>query len=66
MSALITVFFWTQGIGQRAWMEIKEKWKTDGRKHATGTGIQAALYIIYQKEKGPYELFCPILNNIIL
>lgn len=47
-------------------MEIKEKWKTDGRKHATGTGIQAALYIIYQKETGPYELFCPILNNIIL
>lgn len=47
-------------------MEIKEKWKTDGRKHATGTGIQAALYIIYQKEKGPYELFCPISNIIIL
>lgn len=47
-------------------MEIKEKWKTDGRKHATATGIQAALYIVYQKEKGLYKLFCPILSNIIL
>lgn len=47
-------------------MEIKEEWKTDGRKHATGTGIQAAPYIVYQKEKGPCELVCPILNIIIL
>lgn len=51
MSTLITVFFWTQGTGQRAWIEILKKWKTDGRKHATGIGIQAVLYIVYQKEK---------------
>lgn len=44
-------------------MEIKEKWKTDGRKHATGTGIQAALYIVYKKRKGALRVILSHLKQ---
>lgn len=51
MSTLIPVFFQTQRIGQRACVEIKEKWKTDVRKLTIGMETQAALNIIKEKKR---------------
>lgn len=51
MSTLIPVFFQTQRIGQRSWVEIKEKWKTDVRKLTIGMETQAELNIIKERKK---------------
>lgn len=50
MSTLIPVFFQTQQVGQRSWVEIKEKWKTDVRKLMIEMETQAPLKIINKKK----------------
>ena len=51
MSTLIPVFLQTQRIGQRSWVEIKEKWKTDVRKLSIEMETQAALNIIKEMKR---------------
>ena len=51
MSTLIPVFLQTQRIGQRSWVEIKEKWKTDVRKLSIEMETPAALNIIKEMKR---------------